>query len=539
MGDQSPQNTMNLDLNLGPFVHPSDDDQPDAMTFEDWLLGSMREVTSNRPIAARQRLQSVWRHMPVSMEPTNTTLGLTSHTGSDHNNDNEQPQDMNKTNENGDKLENGIMGDKNHETNNKNEASFFDCNICLDLASDPVVTCCGHLFCWPCLYRWLFIHSDSKECPLCKGQVTMKTITPIYTRGTRPHSQTLDSNLKIPSRPQANRIESWRQSIQRNTLNIPMFEMIRRLDNRFDLSTNPNQSLLNRIFTSRGLRSGQDLVNVAPDVTVDPLPEDRHSVSSIAAVIQSETDSRVSVSTSSRRRCESSTSRVEDVNSGESRSRRRRLQGFWDKMVKYGFGLSCVEMVAMCLRNTLNIPMFEMIPRLYNREGAESSKCRLQWANEEIIIQKKLDFDSPTGVVLMVDEIQFKSLPLVAPRTFKVQYKTSFSIAISFLSKFYIFFMKLFMYTPLNLFLYNINIECLAFRLCISNLASTLNKSIHVKDIMPSFSFCGMHVPPLANIKQHPRSLDSRVCTAKGTRQALGGRQHRPPPDAKVPMPSG
>ncbi len=30
------------------------------------------------------------------------------------------------------------------------EASIlFECNICLDMASQPVITLCGHLFCWP------------------------------------------------------------------------------------------------------------------------------------------------------------------------------------------------------------------------------------------------------------------------------------------------------------------------------------------------------------------------------------------------------
>lgn len=31
----------------------------------------------------------------------------------------------------------------------------FDCNICFDSARDPVVTQCGHLYCWPCLHQVL------------------------------------------------------------------------------------------------------------------------------------------------------------------------------------------------------------------------------------------------------------------------------------------------------------------------------------------------------------------------------------------------
>ena len=33
------------------------------------------------------------------------------------------------------------------------DSSAFECNICYDLAQSPVVTLCGHLYCWPCLYR--------------------------------------------------------------------------------------------------------------------------------------------------------------------------------------------------------------------------------------------------------------------------------------------------------------------------------------------------------------------------------------------------
>ncbi|KAL6553108.1 E3 ubiquitin-protein ligase rma3 [Orobanche gracilis] len=34
---------------------------------------------------------------------------------------------------------------------NSNEVGGFECNICFELAQDPVITLCGHLYCWPCL----------------------------------------------------------------------------------------------------------------------------------------------------------------------------------------------------------------------------------------------------------------------------------------------------------------------------------------------------------------------------------------------------
>ncbi|KAL5730525.1 RING-type E3 ubiquitin transferase [Ranunculus cassubicifolius] len=101
-----------------------------------------------------------------------------------------------------------------------NGIANFDCNVCLDVAKEPVVTSCGHLFCWPCLFQWLHIHCDHRECPVCKGEVTEADITPIYGRGSgekdiEKEGKLEESNLKIPPRPRGRRAESLRQRISR------------------------------------------------------------------------------------------------------------------------------------------------------------------------------------------------------------------------------------------------------------------------------------------------------------------------------------
>lgn len=94
-------------------------------------------------------------------------------------------------------------------------AATFECNICFEMASEPVVTSCGHLFCWPCLYQWLNVYSNHKECPVCKGEVTESNITPIYGRGNSDGEKAADDGKPqgptIPPRPHGNRLESFRQ----------------------------------------------------------------------------------------------------------------------------------------------------------------------------------------------------------------------------------------------------------------------------------------------------------------------------------------
>ncbi|XP_043689899.1 E3 ubiquitin-protein ligase RMA1H1-like [Telopea speciosissima] len=97
-------------------------------------------------------------------------------------------------------------------TTSDNVTGCFDCNICLDYAQDPVVTLCGHLFCWPCMYKWLHFQGSSAEqhqcCPVCKADVSLTTLVPLYGRGHLPTEAESEgkgshNGLNIPRRPPA------------------------------------------------------------------------------------------------------------------------------------------------------------------------------------------------------------------------------------------------------------------------------------------------------------------------------------------------
>ncbi|KAG6418171.1 hypothetical protein SASPL_120371 [Salvia splendens] len=66
------------------------------------------------------------------------------------------------------------------------ETAGFECNICFGLAEDPVITRCGHLHCWPCLYEWLRFHSQCHECPVCKAVIREEDLIPLNGRGDTP-----------------------------------------------------------------------------------------------------------------------------------------------------------------------------------------------------------------------------------------------------------------------------------------------------------------------------------------------------------------
>ncbi|EWC77688.1 hypothetical protein C923_01631 [Plasmodium falciparum UGT5.1] len=103
----------------------------------------------------------------------------------------DKEEDIN-ANENNNCEQNANVKDNNNNNNNNNNVNkpntatenesrnTFECNICFDDVRDPVVTKCGHLFCWLCLSAWI---KKNNDCPVCKAEVSKENVIPLYGRG--------------------------------------------------------------------------------------------------------------------------------------------------------------------------------------------------------------------------------------------------------------------------------------------------------------------------------------------------------------------
>lgn len=106
----------------------------------------------------------------------------------------------------------------------ENVSACFDCSICLDFARDPVVTLCGHLYCWPCIYKWFDSQNVSlppnelPKCPVCKAEISEKTMIPLYGRGLSFSKPEQEADT-IPPRPSASGIQHLPS--HQNEQNIP------------------------------------------------------------------------------------------------------------------------------------------------------------------------------------------------------------------------------------------------------------------------------------------------------------------------------
>ncbi|PAA78686.1 hypothetical protein BOX15_Mlig029692g3, partial [Macrostomum lignano] len=89
----------------------------------------------------------------------------------------------------------------------------FECNICLEPVTEPVVSLCGHLFCWPCVHRWLTARPQAPSCPVCKGPISEDALVPVYGRSGRSGPEL---GPPVPPRPSGHRLRE--QSGQRHLL---------------------------------------------------------------------------------------------------------------------------------------------------------------------------------------------------------------------------------------------------------------------------------------------------------------------------------
>lgn len=101
-----------------------------------------------------------------------------------------------------------------NETDESCGGSTYECNICYEVGLEPVVTMCGHLYCWPCLYKWMQIQSHCRVCPVCKAGIDENKVIPIYGRGGSqqdPRSKQTEADTacihdqQIPRRPAGQR----------------------------------------------------------------------------------------------------------------------------------------------------------------------------------------------------------------------------------------------------------------------------------------------------------------------------------------------
>ncbi len=102
------------------------------------------------------------------------------------------------------------------EAESESSEDRFACNICFDSPKSPVVTRCGHIYCWSCLYQWLepgmtlsekrYLDSSYIElglrqidqtrrlCPVCKSNCSVKELVPIYVRDVHTNNKRSDDN---------------------------------------------------------------------------------------------------------------------------------------------------------------------------------------------------------------------------------------------------------------------------------------------------------------------------------------------------------
>ena len=154
----------------------------------------------------------------------------------------------------------------------------FSCNICFEDVSDPVVTQCGHLYCWGCLFRWIEpgltvverqalqlptpslalppVDPSHRVCPVCKSSCSVTSIIPLYVRNTNEQPQQSSSS----SSPSTTRTPETTTTAT--------------------TSTTTTNAVQHENDSSQPQPIDESTMNAVLDSPVAPLPEDDYSPSS-------------------------------------------------------------------------------------------------------------------------------------------------------------------------------------------------------------------------------------------------------------------
>ncbi|GFZ20953.1 RING/U-box superfamily protein [Actinidia rufa] len=331
MGDEIP-NAMNLDLNLGPS--PSPDNElgsgslsNESVNLEDWIdrqqYNRYREALR---IRARQRLRSFLRPVSIPPEARNIALEL-----------------MINSSNGGGAAGGGLQtGEGSVSSEGRNDEAIKTCENNVTHEGNDV------------LGKKEDEEKDAKECPVCKGEVAIKNLTPIYGRGNTTEYRQCVRESPERNNSLLNRILTSRGMRREQNTVIPQEDIVdvgltptsptnsdvgesRRFSSLFRRSHAHRAATISNLTSAlsspeRFVESYFHYHHAEINHEQPPPVDDRDSVSSIAAAIHSESqtvdtaveiDSTVSLSTSSSRR-RNDASRVSDVDSGESRAYRRR-----------------------------------------------------------------------------------------------------------------------------------------------------------------------------------------------------------------------
>lgn len=77
----------------------------------------------------------------------------------------------------------------------------YICNLCQELVRGGVITICGHLYCWTCLWPQLKVQLDKPHCPRCKSKLILhEDLIPFLGEG--PHDEWANNaNAKVVAQP--------------------------------------------------------------------------------------------------------------------------------------------------------------------------------------------------------------------------------------------------------------------------------------------------------------------------------------------------